>query len=136
MRFMAVLWVFCLHCGNNSYMFMKCLRTTSQNWALFTNGDMGVDVFFVLSGFLIAYVLKREYDKYGDIDWYHFMKLRFLRIYPAMMTYLVIALLVLPMLGVEALYIFTYVFPPMLFVNNFVPLKYHKTHLWSIAVEM
>jgi hypothetical protein len=29
MRFMAVLWVFCLHNGNNSYMFMKCLRATS-----------------------------------------------------------------------------------------------------------
>ena len=97
---------------------------------------MGVDVFFVLSGFLIAYVLKREYDKYGDIDWYHFMKLRFLRIYPAMMTYLIIALFVLPALGIGAIYIFTYVFPPMLFVNNFIPLKYHKTHLWSIAVEM
>ena len=137
MRFMAVLWVFCLHNGNNSYMFMKCLRATSQRWAITTNGDMGVDIFFVLSGFLISFVLKREFDKYGDIDWIHFMKLRFLRIYPGMMTYLGLALFVLPVLfGVDLLHTFTYVVPPMLFVNNFVPLEYHKTHLWSIAVEM
>jgi len=97
---------------------------------------MGVDIFFVLSGFLISYVLKREYDKYGDIDWVYFMKLRFLRIYPGLATYLIVAFIGLTATSGSAVTVANYVLPPAFFVNNLVPLKIHKSHLWSIAVEM
>jgi peptidoglycan/LPS O-acetylase OafA/YrhL len=97
---------------------------------------MGVDIFFVLSGFLISYVLKREYDKYGDIDWVYFMKLRFLRIYPGLATFLILAFIFQTIATGSPKAVANYVLPPAFFVNNFMPLKIHKSHLWSIAVEM
>ena len=63
----------------------------SRFWFLapLLNGDRGVDIFFVLSGFLISYVLFREYKKYADIDVGHFFRSRFWRIWPAMAVMLV-----------------------------------------------
>ena len=46
---------------------------------------MGVDMFFVLSGFLISWMLLREYDKYGEIDFINFVRGRFLRLWPALL---------------------------------------------------
>lgn len=136
MRFMAVLWVFVLHNNMNTFLFYPCLFPKSQFWNLTQNGDVGVDIFFVLSGFLISFVLKKEYDKNGDIDWTHFMKMRFLRIYPAMGFYIGLSLIVLPFMGVDIVGMVKYALPPAFFVNNLVGTKIHKSHLWSIAIEM
>lgn len=56
-------------------------------------GNLGVDLFFVLSGFLITYVLMREMDKYGEIDYGLFIKSRFCRIWPmiAVITFIFLA---------------------------------------------
>ena len=97
---------------------------------------MGVELFFVLSGFLISYVLKREYDKYGDIDWVYFMKLRFLRIYPGLLAYLFFSFVYRTIGTGDLVGVANYVLPPAFFVNNFMPKKIHRSHLWSIAVEM
>jgi len=51
----------------------------------FANGDMGVDVFFVLSGFLIGYILLKECENHeGGIDTWAFIRNRFLRLWPAL----------------------------------------------------
>jgi peptidoglycan/LPS O-acetylase OafA/YrhL len=51
----------------------------------FANGAMGVDVFFVLSGFLIGYILLKECEAHdGDVDGWGFMRNRFIRLWPAM----------------------------------------------------
>jgi peptidoglycan/LPS O-acetylase OafA/YrhL len=44
--------------------------------------SFGVDFFFVLSGFLISYLLMQEIDKTGTINIRHFYYRRFLRIFP------------------------------------------------------
>jgi len=50
-------------------------------------GDLGVDMFFALSGFLIAFILIKECQKYeSPIDALNFYRGRFLRIWPAMMV--------------------------------------------------
>ena len=52
-------------------------------------GDLGVDLFFVLSGFLIAYIIFKEMDKNdGEISIFDFYRSRFLRLWPAL-AYLV-----------------------------------------------
>lgn len=47
------------------------------------SGDIGVDIFFVLSGFLIGFILLKEFIKYGGkIDVWNFYRGRFLRLWP------------------------------------------------------
>ena len=135
---MAVLWVFCVHNNLFCFQFYTCLFPFQNTWiwTVFGNGDMGVDIFFVLSGFLITFVLNREYKKYGDIDWWHFMRMRFLRLYPGYGTFIGIAFFFLLLSGTDAISIANFVLPPLFFVANLVGGKIHKTHLWSVCVEM
>ncbi|HXJ16319.1 MAG TPA: acyltransferase, partial [Candidatus Polarisedimenticolia bacterium] len=51
-------------------------RLANAGWA-------GVDLFFVLSGFLISGLLFTEYKKRGSIDFKRFFIRRGLKIYPA-----------------------------------------------------
>lgn len=41
-------------------------------WSYFGNGDLGVSIFFVISGFLITALLLREFEKNGHISLGHF----------------------------------------------------------------
>ena len=61
-----------------------------------TGGWIGVHVFFVLSGFLITSLLLREHARTGRIDLVRFSLRRALRLYPPLLT----ALLVLAPLGI------------------------------------
>jgi len=57
---------------------------------VFLSGDHGVDIFFVLSGFLITTLLLREHDASGRISLRHFYVRRALRLYPVIVVVLVI----------------------------------------------
>ena len=94
------------------------------------NGDLGVDIFFVLSGYLISDILIREIEKYGKIDYFHFIRSRFLRIWPAL--FLVNVYILMLWYGLEEVN-FTDIAKILLFLNNFYGLK---TWLWTIPVEM
>ena len=52
-------------------------------WPSFARGFLGVDLFFVLSGFLIATLLAREKERNGRISLTDFWTRRFLRLMPA-----------------------------------------------------
>jgi len=69
------------------------------------NGWIGVQLFFVLSGFLITTLLLREERRYGRIDLRSFWVRRILRIWPLYYLVLFLAIIVLPwaegMLGHE-----------------------------------
>ena len=51
-------------------------------------GFLGVDVFFVLSGFLITSQLLREIEQHGKVSWPSFFKRRLVRLQPALMLLL------------------------------------------------
>ena len=96
-------------------------------------GDLGVDIFFTLSGFLISFVLFKDIKKYGKIDYFNFIRSRFFRIWPAMFGYCVGNFISLLASGNRDWnFILLQVIPPNFFINNFMGM--HQ-HLWSIAVE-
>ncbi len=98
----------------------------------------GVTLFFVLSGYLITYLLLTEKQTYGKVDLLKFYKRRILRIWP--IYYLVIIITIL-LVATGALMvidhkivgnIFLYLFLLANFTSgNMIPL----TPLWSIGVE-
>jgi peptidoglycan/LPS O-acetylase OafA/YrhL len=55
----------------------------------FTGGFIGVDVFFVLSGFLISGILIREHQQSGRINYFAFIARRLRRLFPALIVMLV-----------------------------------------------
>ena len=56
-----------------------------------TGGFLGVEVFFVISGYLITMLLVGEYEVAGSIDLRSFWKRRFRRLLPAL--YVMLAML-------------------------------------------
>ena len=87
-------------------MHENIARCMSRHWfpalSPFANGDLGVDIFFVLSGFLIGYGLLRECESHkGEIDTVSFIRNRIIRVWPAMFAWNTIALPVfIAMVGV------------------------------------
>jgi peptidoglycan/LPS O-acetylase OafA/YrhL len=110
-------------------------------------GFLGVDVFFVLSGFLITALLVREYGHNGRISLKKFWQRRARRILPAAATVLVVCTAVAGILGGDA----AVNLPPqflgsLFFVNNWVQISEAHSyfadttpqifmHYWSLAIE-
>ncbi|GAA4345805.1 hypothetical protein GCM10023087_08130 [Microbacterium rhizosphaerae] len=103
---------------------------------------MGVDIFFVLSGFLITSLLLAEHDRTGAISLRWFYARRVLRLYPALITMVVIGVPFFRLLGdqgtlpgyaLTALFAGTYVQD---FVIGFTGNAHGGFgHTWSLAVE-
>lgn len=99
-----------------------------------TTGDLGVQLFFVLSGFLITSILLMERGRTGRVDLYRFFMRRALRIWPAFYCFLgALALLV----AVHAIDIRGSEFITAgLFLRNYsMSHEWWLGHSWSLAVE-
>jgi peptidoglycan/LPS O-acetylase OafA/YrhL len=94
-------------------------------------GRVGVDLFFVLSGFLISGLLFVEYKKSGSIDFKRFFIRRGLKIYPGFYILLLITLLY-QILFHQVAPLGRYL-SEILYVQNYGPLIWG--HTWSLAVE-
>ena len=129
LRAVAVLMVIGNHsaiCPRETSSFLNKITTV---W--YRGGWTGVDLFFVLSGFLISGLLFNEYQKRGDIDIKRFLMRRGFKIYPAF-WFLILVTLVVTILTHEMVYRGGYV-SEILFIQN-----YHAgiwDHTWSLAVE-
>ena len=99
------------------------------------HGDIGVDVFFAVSGFLICGLLLQEYARAGEIDLRCFYIRRVFRILPPYYAALA-AIVAISAFG--AIHI-TYSNLPscLLFYRNYMPLggDYYTAHYWSLSVE-
>src|SRR5260221_8579561 len=81
LRAIAILPVVLLHVGVNTLPDGNLLYELTRGW-------YGVDLFFVLSGFLITWILLAEMDETGTIDITGFYGRRFLRLSPAYVSML------------------------------------------------
>ena len=95
------------------------------------SGWSGVDLFFVLSGFLISGLLFREYAAAGRIRVGRFLIRRGLKIYPSF--YVMVFFTVLIMLSSGNPVKPAELVAELLFVQNYGPTLYNYT--WSLAVE-
>ncbi len=103
-----------------------------------TGGWIGVDLFFVLSGFLISGLLFREFKETGSIDFRRFILRRGMKIWPPF--YLLLAAMVLLLILGPGPFPTGGVLANALFVQNyfFSPSKWHLGllgHSWSLGVE-
>jgi peptidoglycan/LPS O-acetylase OafA/YrhL/outer membrane biosynthesis protein TonB len=115
----------------------------------FNGGFVGVDVFFVISGFLITGLLLREVEQTGRISISQFYARRARRLLPAaalvLITTLLVSYLLLPSLLIPGIAIDTAA--AALYVSN-INFAYHATdyfasttvpspilHFWSLSVE-
>ena len=94
---------------------------------LVTGGWIGVDLFFVLSGFLVSGILFREHQRHGTIDIKRFFIRRGLKIYPAFWFFFVISLFIKPTAELSQ------IFGELLFLQNYLGKMW--MHSWSLAVE-
>lgn len=106
-------------------------RNVFVNRMWYRAGWVGVDLFFVLSGFLISGLLFTEYQKYRRIDFARFFVRRGLKIYPAF--YLLILITVLVGLGLRHPASFAEVASELFFYQNYAHGLWG--HTWSLAVE-
>lgn len=102
-------------------------------------GYLGVDVFFVLSGFLITALLLGEWQG-GGISWGRFLARRALRLLPALVAFLGVFLVVSPLTGLHtfraALSSVTWA---LTYVQNWPLVGWTRTsevgQTWSLAIE-
>lgn len=140
LRFFAFLLIF-LHFSLRSY--------TSDNFLLSAiilfikkNGWIGVDLFLVLSGFLITSLLLTERKKYGHFSIKNFLIRRILRIAPLYLLALLVASLLIISHPPVASQFDTQLPLFLIFLGNwavtipdYINIKY-LSHLWTISMEI
>jgi peptidoglycan/LPS O-acetylase OafA/YrhL len=149
LRCLAAMMVFFAHTFDHmvsQYGYPDFMRIgDSQNLTLvghyinmiLLNGGFGVDVFFLISGFLITYLLLVEKTETGKINIGGFYLRRSFRIWPVYFLIMALAPTLVNWVntGIEPPYLMT-----ALFLNNFATIKsefwtYPFAHFWSICVE-
>jgi peptidoglycan/LPS O-acetylase OafA/YrhL len=127
----------------------KCSGLSNLEYIPFIEGlaDNGVTLFFVLSGFLITYLLLSEKKLSGSIHIKHFFMRRILRIWPLYYVILLLSFFVFPLfipypgLGVQGMHAFHFnqfvlyffLFPNV--SNVLISVSTFANPLWSLGVE-
>ena len=104
----------------------------------FVPGSHGVMIFFVLSGFLITWLLLKENDSKGTISLSSFYKRRTLRIFPAFYVYWLILVALLVSTGRSVLW--PHAWSALFYGSNYYSAingdpNNGFSHTWSLAIE-
>lgn len=97
----------------------------------YRGGWIGVDLFFVLSGFLVSGLLFREYQKQGELNLKRFLIRRGFKIYPSFWILIVITCLVAMFFSVD--YYRWGLLGELVFIQNYAGNLW--AHTWTLAVE-
>lgn len=125
-RAIAVLWVVVLHVfffhlwiypAQATYMF------TNPETAWLVNGVLGVDLFFVISGFLIGSILFGEFKQSKGLVFSRFYLRRFLRLIPVYIAVMLLGLYFFHRIpGMPEWLHARNFWANILYVNNFLPI--------------
>lgn len=144
LRFFAFLAVFFHHAlpGDASYYIRGGVWPTATEWLLTMKeaGAYGVDLFFVLSSYLITELLLREHASTGKFNIPAFYLRRALRIWPLYFTFLAATVFLIPAILPNDRLAPVYAVSFALFVGNWACASYGlpfsvASPLWSISVE-
>ncbi|HET8706504.1 MAG TPA: acyltransferase [Pseudomonadales bacterium] len=135
LRALCVCWVLFHHYlltlqsyFQNGGVFRAFVDATPAWLAPVWHGELAVEVFFVLSGFLIGGTLMREFHKTGAINIKRFYASRFLRLMP---SYLLALLLFVPFLPNT-----DYLWANLLYVSNYMPMeKMYMPWTWTLVLQ-
>jgi peptidoglycan/LPS O-acetylase OafA/YrhL len=126
LRGIAILMVLLYHFGANYYLWP---------FHIFIDGDFGVYIFFIISGFLITTLLLKEKVKYGIISLKHFYSKRALRIIPVAYLFLLVM--------VVLTYFYHFRITGSNFLSSFLFYKNfpyqsdaYTGHFWTLAAEV
>jgi peptidoglycan/LPS O-acetylase OafA/YrhL len=138
LRFFAFLGVFLLHIPVAAFPVFSFIKN---------GGGVSVPFFFVLSGFLITYIILEEKERSGSLNFYHFFSRRVLRIWPLFYVMILFAFLTPTILSVVKLSSSPEGYEPnwlmsLLFLENY-KMIYTGTFpnvsplrvMWSLCVE-
>ena len=106
---------------------------------LFSSLPLAIDVFFILSSFLLTYLALNEYKKRGNFSFKNYFTRRVLRIWPLYYFILALAFIIFPFAANKFHYKIT--LPAPLYYIFFVANFYTADHvfflklLWTISVE-
>lgn len=144
LRFLAAYMIVLLHCffgwkvkfGQPQFLNSYTPDTNEKLETVIHNFSFGVDVFFIISGFLITYLLLSEREKTGKVDIIKFYIRRAFRIWPLYFLMILLAPLLTYFLNEQSP---TYIYH-FLFAGNFDliqngPKSAATNHLWSICIE-
>ena len=146
LRFICFLAVFLYHCNETIFQKITNPKISSLLYFLFSNGNLGVNIFFVLSGFLITFLLIKEKEFKQNISLKNFYVRRILRIWPLFYLCVFLGFAVFPLFKYgtipspfEVSSFWSYIF----FAGNFnfikiwpaAPDALNLLVLWSVAVE-
>jgi peptidoglycan/LPS O-acetylase OafA/YrhL len=133
LRAFSVLLVFFFHC----------------NLEFFSKGYLGVDIFFVISGYVMTKILEENYFKNKNNQFKNFYVKRIIRIAPVYFTVITVFFLIFLIIGplTDLDYILKKIKYVITFGSNFYYLNYNKeyfqnvfqdplNHTWSLGVEM
>jgi peptidoglycan/LPS O-acetylase OafA/YrhL len=129
LRGIAILFVIGAHFPFPPESYNWLSKSLLSEWKLF--GWIGVELFFVLSGFLVSGLIFKEYQRTGRFSPFRFLIRRGLKIYPSLYFVLGSFLSIIFALGykVPTRNILSEIF----FLQNYLPNVLQVT--WSLAVE-
>jgi peptidoglycan/LPS O-acetylase OafA/YrhL len=138
LRGIAILFVLCSHLWHSLPLPS---RIVGRLRPFLDDGDIGVNMFFVLSGYLITTLLLKELGKTGTIRLKHFYIRRAFRIWPAFYAYIgLVSLFVLAGVlhitwsGIALAATFLWNFRS-LFVRDAGPDHGACGHIWTLSIE-
>jgi peptidoglycan/LPS O-acetylase OafA/YrhL len=122
----------------NGIRAVAVLLVILYHYGLPVPGAHGVLIFFVLSGFLITWLLLREQEQRGSVSLRGFYRRRMLRIFPAFYFYWAVLIALLVVTGKHVLW--PHAISALVYLSDYYNAAFGDpnnglSHTWSLAIE-